>query len=81
MNENTQPRYFVQHVCTTNDHNGNPRRLFQVFDVQPDGYKLVAVMDEGYSGNDELRQRFGDVNYDEIDVTPAEYHRLLKRNI
>lgn len=72
-------RYFVQHVCTSNDRNGNPRRLFQVFAVQDNTeYRLAAVIDEGYRGTDE---RFGHVNYDEISVTPSEYRRLLKRKI
>ena len=67
----------ILHLCTKNDSNGNPRRLYV---LSNDEGKFVAAWDEGYKGSDavpgiwrkdaHLSQRF--------DVTVTEYNKLRR---
>lgn len=70
----------VVRLRTTNDSNGNPRRLL-VADL---GSDREAVVEEGYNG-DGLRfiaRAFGEFahyNGTTIDITPGQYRTLLKQ--
>lgn len=69
---------FVQHLKTTNDTNGNPRRLWAVYRVASTGNFMVwdQVIDEGYGGKPtELR---GYLELPELYITPQEYKSLRK---
>jgi len=63
----------VQHLCATNDSNGNPRRIWALYDVAGN---IVQVIDEGYSGRREVPK--GLVELPEITVTPGVYRAWLK---
>lgn len=73
------PNYFTamawQHFRATNDSNGNPRRLYVVYDEDAD---IGALIDEGYSGmpkyliEDEVPQ------LPTIDVSVAQYNQLKR---
>lgn len=74
----------VQHICTTNDTNGNPRRLWLVITS-----KGTVALDEGYEGAHvyvKYLQSIDKTTFDSapimhlptIEVKPAEYKRLLK---
>ena len=74
------------HVNAGNDTNGNPRRLFVVFDdagkmanYVPDA-RVMAVVSEGYRGSAALRDEYPDVPVAEIrlDITPKQYRELLR---
>jgi hypothetical protein len=66
------------HLCTKNDNNGNPRRLFVLSDNETG--KFLACWDEGYKGSDAvpgiwrkdayLSQRF--------DVSVTDYNKLRR---
>lgn len=59
------------HLCTTNDTNGNPRRIF--VELYPEG-DIARWTDEGYEGPPSWAR------YPvRIDVAPAEYRRWLRR--
>lgn len=78
LNNMKKAAYF-QHVKTTNDTNGNPRRSFLVFD---ESMNLLSIIEEGYQGNSAMQAEFP--NYHElkelysINVQPKEYKRLTK---
>ncbi len=73
----------VQHICTTNDTNGNPRRLWLV--ITNEG---TVALDEGYEGGNVyiryLKEHWSyldcsvPLHLPTIEVKPAEYKRLLK---
>lgn len=62
------------HMRTTNDTNGNPRRLF----VEIDKGDVVNVVDEGYEGEAPARRAGMPKGYypPTFDITPKEYHAL-----
>ena len=66
-----------QHLCTHNDRNGNPRRLFVLC---IDGM-WVASWDEGYQGHHCvpacLRELAADA--ERVDIRPSLYNELRKR--
>ena len=64
------PKY-CQRIRTTNDVNGNPRRLWIGYD---DEGRVIAAADEGYSG----RPWYDAIDLLDVNVTPAEYRRLSK---
>ena len=60
------------------DSNGNPRRVYVVFDSE--GY-IVRAVDEGYRGRAALREVpgcEGECEPVEFETTPREYRRLLR---
>jgi hypothetical protein len=73
--------YLAQNLKTTNDTNGNPRRLWAVYTA--DG-STVAMLDEGYGGRRVMLDCMSHDDYRDIrelpavEITPAEYRRLLK---
>ena len=65
-----------QHVCTHNDRNGNPRRLF----VLCIGNRRVASWDEGYMGLHCVPaslQKFA-ADAERVDVPPSLYFELRR---
>lgn len=77
-------RLATQRLATTNDVNGNPRRLHAVYDLDNAG-DLVALYDEGYAGARIARHDMtaGESNalivLPDWTITPAEY-RDAKRD-
>ena len=76
--------YVYQHQRATNNANGNPRRLWRVWMIEPgdgltDRYGLtVAIVDEGY-GNFP-RDRFpGAVELASVNITGPEYSQTIRR--
>lgn len=64
----------VQHWCAPNDVNGNPRRLFVVFDDQGN---IARIVDEGYRGEPaDIRAL---VHLPSVRITATEYRNLIKR--
>src|SRR5689334_5837370 len=62
------------HLCTTNDRNGNPRRLFAIVD----GYQVYDVLEEGYEGEAPLQRNYPDqwrAGAVRIEVSVTEYKR------
>ena len=57
-----------------NDRNGNPRRVFVVIDPR---HGVVDAIDEGYSGDAELKKRYRITSSADFSTTPAEYRELL----
>lgn len=62
-----------QILSTTNDTNGNPRRLTCVYAGPGDPYEscLVEVIEHGYTGH---RVPHGAFQLPGVNITPAEYH-------
>jgi len=68
-----QPATHYQHLNAGNDTNGNPRRVFVLYDAQGD---IVRTIDEGYRGTpSECR---GLVQLPGFGIKPAEYRALLR---
>ena len=62
-----------QHLRCTNDHNGNPRRVFVFYDAAG---TIVAVEDEGYRGTPAACR--GMVLLPKIETYPEERRELLR---
>jgi hypothetical protein len=67
-----------QQLRTTNDTNGNPRRVWVLYRVEDERYfpEVVAVADEGYAGDPFREVRAA---LPSIMVTPTEYRAWRKR--
>lgn len=67
------------HICAPNDANGNPQRAYAVLH----GDEVIAVIDEGYDGEQAVARDFpraaGVVQFvpERINVSPEEYRRWL----
>lgn len=44
------PRYFAIYIGTTNDTNGNPRRGWLMYDLNPETSGIATWIEEGYRG-------------------------------
>jgi len=64
----------VQHLRTTNDTNGNPRRIYLLMTAEG---TVTRAIDEGY-GNPPSEYGIL-VQLPSVNITPAEYRRTLKR--
>lgn len=64
----------ILHLCTKNDKNGNPRRLFVDTETR-------AVFDEGYRGAHAMPENLRNKERIYIYIMPAEYRRILKGGI
>lgn len=66
-----------------NDVNGNPRRVFVIQYTNESGQPTTCVADDGYSGENWIHYRrqagLQTTCLCEIQTTPGEYKRLLKR--
>ncbi len=70
-----KPILFI-HLRAQNDTNGNPRRVFVVFNE--DG-NIIEAIDEGYRGQAAVTKKYpGLPNGGSFITTPAEYRHLLK---
>jgi hypothetical protein len=73
----------TQRLTTTNDRNGNPRRLQAVYDLDNAG-DMIALHDEGYSGPrivlDDMTaaERAARIELPEWSITSAEYRAALR---
>lgn len=68
----------VLHLRTNNDTNGNPRRLFLVFDPTTGG--VLHGYDEGYSGRSVFKADYPDtVELGTFDIVPGEYRNIKKQ--
>lgn len=67
---------YFQHLCTNNDRNGNPRRLYVLIN---EGQR-VAVWDEGYSGYQAVPGIWRDAAYDaeRVNITTKLYYELRR---
>lgn len=64
-----------------NDRNGNPRRLYLVTTKHQSGHATVKAIDEEYLGIAALHNQFPNCEVvADIDTTPTEYKRLLRRH-
>lgn len=71
----------VLHLCTTNDVNGNPRRLYMPLESGPKNAAILAVIEEGYIGESVLASLFPDraITYMfRINVPVSEYKNWKK---
>lgn len=59
-----------QHMSAKNDSNGNPRRLWMVYE----GKDFYAI-DEGYNGRPKCLADY--VELIPVNISPADYHELL----
>lgn len=79
MNDTTDPTTIVAalHECTTNDTNGNPRRVFTAIGATG---QILRVTDEGYAGTPEWVRALHDRGIWEVgvQVTPAQYKERLR---
>jgi hypothetical protein len=65
---------FVQHLKAENDPNGNPQRLFLVYDKHGD---VISVYDEGYRGEPADINRLP--HLPSIEISKSEYHDWIKQ--
>lgn len=67
----------IQHLCTHNDRNGNPRRLYVL--VNEDNQR-VAAWDEGYLGHHAVPGIFRDAAYnaERLNIKPGLYYELRR---
>ena len=63
----------MQHQRAKNDQNGNPRRLFVIY--APENFKIVKVINEGYSGRPE---DFDGIEICPVDITLEEYRSTIR---
>lgn len=82
MTRDPSPVY--QHLRALNDPNGNPQRLYVVYEWiipdekyrQPEHWATVAVWDEGYIGlPDALRDM---PSLPSIDISRSDYHERIR---
>ena len=66
--DKTKERYY-QHLSTTNDTNGNPRRLWMIYNVNGN---VIRVIDEGYSGRPDTQAR----ELMPVNISPKEYNHI-----
>lgn len=67
----------ILHLCATNDHYGNPQRLYVLNDE--DG-KFIACWDEGYKGHHAVPGWWRKSAYlaQRVDVSVTKYKQLLR---
>jgi hypothetical protein len=67
---------YFQHLCTHNDRNGNPRRLYVLVS---DG-KRIAAWDEGHAGHHAVPGIWRDAAYnaERVDIKPGLYNELRR---
>ncbi len=67
---------YFQHLCTHNDRNGNPRRLY----VLVSGGRRIAAWDEGYAGHHAVPGIWRDAAYNakRVNIKPGLYNELLR---
>ena len=66
-----------QHMKARNDINGNPQRLFAVYEITPVGAAVVGVIDEGYAGTPKILANMPEFE-NSIEIPVKQYHNMLK---
>lgn len=67
------------HLKTTHDTSGNPRRLFDVYEMRDGMFWQVAVIEEGYHGRRAILARYPDaIECTTYSITPGEYRQMKK---
>ena len=68
----------IQHLCTNNDHNGNPRRLYVLTDWETG--EPIAAWDEGYLGHDAVPGPWRESAYaaDRTEISVTNYNKLKR---
>lgn len=71
---------YFQHLCASNDVNGNPRRLYVLVDEELPVAARVAAWDEGYAGCDAVPGIWRECAYraERMDITVALYKELRR---
>lgn len=81
-------RYVYQRLKSTNDVNGNPRRLLVIYDLDSAG-DPIAIIDEGYGGGGvtrltsesaELGIPTPRVQLSDVEIPPSEYRAWLRNS-
>jgi hypothetical protein len=69
--------FIIQRAITNNDSNGNPRRVYIVYDMEG---RILETFNEGYLGSQAVPQDIWDTSIllPELVVIPKEYKRLVK---
>lgn len=69
--------YLVQRLCSKNDVNGNPKRVYIV--INPETGNIVDAIDEGYSGLSGVRKKYPEfIELYDVVTTNSEYKAFLK---
>ncbi len=66
----------VQHLRAKNDTNGNPRRIWALYDVESVNRVSSQYYDEGYRGKPEECRNLPEIP--SVAITPAEYRDFSK---
>lgn len=66
-----------------NDVNGNPRRMFLVYELRNGDFSMIDILWEGYRGNEVVTEKYPDALpvYTPLEMPPAmyrQYKKLLK---
>lgn len=70
---------FTLHLCATNDTNGNPRRVYVVFDETG---AILETIDEGYQGISAVARKYPkSVILGSFQTTPSQRRELLKAEV
>lgn len=71
-----KPSWYIK-LNAGNDTNGNPRRVFVVFDEHGSIYDAI---DEGYAGDGDLKMKYPGLQGGcTFDTSPAAYRQLLAK--
>ena len=67
-----------QHLRAPNDSNGNPRRLWAIYEVASRSVtsRIVKVIDEGYGGRPDCVRKL--VELPSIDITLGDYKEWIR---
>jgi hypothetical protein len=76
MTSTTQPIHLAQHLCCTNDTNGNPRRIWVGYSASG---QILDIRDEGYDSRPEYLRDGSAFELPAIAIPPAEYREWLER--
>jgi len=64
-------KVLIQHLRATNDTNGNPRRVFAVYDMNTGD--IIEVIEEGYQGSGAYSKKYPDhIMLPDVVVSPSE---------
>lgn len=69
-------KHFYNYFGTTHDSNGNPRRVYVVYNELG---QVIDVFDERYNGDSRIKVAYHDVVMlgGRVQITPAEYRTWL----
>lgn len=71
---------YFQHLCASNDPDGNPRRLYVLVDEELPSATRVAAWDEGYAGHLCVPGIWRECAYlaERMDITVSLYNELRR---